>query len=136
MKFAILSRSPKSYSVVRLRRSAVDHGHKIRVLDTMKFAISLEPRRPDLYYDGKPVGHYDAVIPRIGASVTYYGTAVVRQFEQMGVFSANSALGISHSRDKLRCLQILSRHDVEIPDTELVGINGLAEAVLTVAGMP
>jgi len=120
MKVAILSRNPKSYSVVRLRRAALDRGHKIRVLDTMKFAISLEPRRPDLQYKGKPLSSFDAIIPRIGASITYYGTAVVRQFEQMGVFSANSALGIAHSRDKLRCLQILSRHDVNIPNTEFV----------------
>ncbi len=120
MKIAILSRNPKSYSVLRLRRAALDRKHKTKVLDTMKFAISLEPRHPDLYYDGKPVTRFDAIIPRIGASITYYGTAVIRQFEQMGIFSANSALGISHSRDKLRCLQILSRHDVGIPDTAFV----------------
>jgi ribosomal protein S6--L-glutamate ligase len=105
---------------VRLRRAALDRKHKVKLLDTMKFAISLERKYPDLYYDGKPVMHLDAIIPRIGASITYYGTAVVRQFEEMGVFSANSALGISHSRDKLRCLQILSRHDVGIPDTAFV----------------
>jgi len=120
MKIAILSRSPRAYSTRRLRQAALARNHKVKVLDTMQIAISLEPRCPDLYYRGKHVVHYDAVIPRIGASVTYYGTAVVRQFEQMGVFCANSALGISHSRDKLRCLQILSRHDVGIPHTAFV----------------
>lgn len=123
MKIGILSRSPRCYSTVRLRRAAVDRGHKVKVLDTMEFAISLEPRYPDLYYKGKPITHYDAIIPRIGASITYYGTAVVRQLEQMNVFCANSALGISHSRDKLRCLQILSKHDVGIPHTAFVRLK-------------
>ena len=137
MKIAILSRSPRSYSTTRLRRAALDRGHKARVLDTMKFAISLEHRYPDLYYDGKPVSHYDAIIPRIGASITYYGTAVVRQFEQMGVYCANSALGISHSRDKLRCLQILSRHDVGIPDTAFVrDKSDVLPAIKRVGGAP
>ncbi|MHC5108734.1 MAG: RimK family alpha-L-glutamate ligase [Planctomycetota bacterium] len=120
MKFAVLSRSSRIYSTARLVQAAKSRGHLVKVLDTMKFAISLEHRYPDLYYRGKPVSLFDAIIPRIGASITYYGTAVVRQFEQMGVFCANSALGISHSRDKLRCLQILSRHDVGIPDTAFV----------------
>ncbi len=137
MKIAILSRSPKSYSVARLKRAAVDRGHKIKVLDTMKFAISLEPRCPDLHYKGKPISHYDAVIPRIGASITYYGTAVIRQFEQMGIFSANSALGISHSRDKLRCFQMLSRHDVDIPSTEFVrDKEDVLRAIDRVGGAP
>jgi ribosomal protein S6--L-glutamate ligase len=90
------------------------------VLDTLRFAISLEAEAPDLFYQGKSLSHYDAVIPRIGASITYYGTAVVRQFEQMNVFCMNSATGITNSRDKLRSLQILSRHDVGIPATEFV----------------
>jgi len=123
MKIGILSRSPKCYSTRRLRRAAIDRGHKVKILDTMEFAISLEPRYPDLFYKGKPITHYDAIIPRIGASITYYGTAVVRQLEQMNVFCANSALGISHSRDKLRCLQILSKHDVGIPHTAFVRLK-------------
>lgn len=120
MKIAILSRSPRAYSTIRLRQAAAARDHKVQILDTMRFAISLEPRFPDLYFRGKPVRHYDAIIPRIGASITYYGTAVVRQFEQMGVFCANSALGITHSRDKLRSLQILSKHDIGIPDSAFV----------------
>jgi ribosomal protein S6--L-glutamate ligase len=120
VKIAILSRSPRAYSTIRLRQAATARDHKVQILDTMRFAISLEPRFPDLYFRGKPVRHYDAIIPRIGASITYYGTAVVRQFEQMGVFCANSALGITHSRDKLRSLQILSKHDIGIPDSAFV----------------
>ena len=120
MKIAILSRNPRLYSTRRLKEAALERGHRARVLDVLKFVISLEEEYPDLYYSGKPLSSYDAVIPRIGASITYFGTAVVRQFEQMDVFCANSSLGIIRSRDKLRALQILSRHDLGIPPTEFV----------------
>lgn len=120
MKLGILSRSPRCYSTKRLKEAARHRDHKVTVLDTLQFAISLEHKFPDLYYRGKPLSTYDAVIPRIGASITYYGTAVVRQFEQMGVFCANSSSGIVNSRDKLRALQVLSKHDVGIPATEFV----------------
>ncbi len=120
MKLAILSRSLKCYSTRRLREAAVDRGHKVKVLDTVKFSIDLEQGCPDLYFRGKQLSHYDAVLPRIGASITYFGTAVVRQFEQMDVFSTNSSGGISNSRDKLRSLQILSRHHIGIPRTTFV----------------
>jgi ribosomal protein S6--L-glutamate ligase len=120
MNFGILSRSPRAYSTRRLRQAVIDRGHKVRILDTLQFAISIEEQTPELFYRHRPIGSFDAVIPRIGASITYYGTAVVRQFEQMDVFCANSALGISNSRDKLRTLQILSKHDLGIPPTEFV----------------
>ena len=120
MKIAILSRSSKLYSTRRLVAVARSRGHRVRVLDILKFSISLEEEFPDLSYSGKPLSRCDAVIPRIGASVTYFGTAVLRQFEQMEVFCANSSLGIVRSRDKLRALQILSRHDIGIPATEFV----------------
>jgi len=137
MKFAILSRSPRCYSTRRLRAAAVEAGHKVKVLDTLRFSMSLEEACPDLYYGGKPLAHYDGIIPRIGASVTYYGTAVVRQFEQMGVFSVNSALGILHSRDKLRSLQILSRHDIGIPKTAFVrDRHDVLPAIERVGGAP
>lgn len=137
MKIAILSRAPRAYSTRRLRQAAQERGHTVKVLDTLKFAISLEEEAPDLYYRGRHVPHYDAVIPRIGASITYYGTAVVRQFEQMDVFSANSALGIASSRDKLRALQILSRHDLGIPPTEFVRSKvDVLPAIRRVGGAP
>lgn len=120
MKLAILSRSLKCYSTRRLREAAVQRGHKVKVLNTLKFAIDLEQGSPELYFRTKRLSHYDAVLPRIGASITYYGTAVVRQFEQMDVFCANSSAGISNSRDKLRSLQILSRHQIGIPETVFV----------------
>jgi len=137
MKIAILSRSPRCYSTARLRQAAIMRDHKVTVLNTLKFAISLEEQYPDLYYRGKPVKGFDAVIPRVGSSITYYGTAVVRQFEQMGVFSANSALGIVHSRDKLRSLQILSRHDIGIPHTAFVrDKTDVLPAIERVGGAP
>jgi ribosomal protein S6--L-glutamate ligase len=137
MKIAILSRSPEAYSTVRLREAADRRGHRVRVLDTFKFGISLETEYPDLYYAGKPLEPRDAVIPRIGASVTYFGTAVVRQFEQMGVFSVNTALGITNSRDKLRSLQILSKHEVGIPATAFVRARSdVLPAIERVGGTP
>lgn len=120
MKLAILSTSPKSYSTRRLREAAVQRGHKVKVLNTLKFAIDLEQGLPDLYFRTKRLSNYDAVLPRIGASITYFGTAVVRQFEQMDVFCANSSASIANSRDKLRSLQILSRHQIGIPQTTFV----------------
>ncbi len=120
MKLAILSCNLKCYSTRRLREAAESRGHKIKILNTTKFAIDLEEGEPDLYFRQKQLSHYDAVLPRIGASITYFGTAVVRQFEQMDVFCANSSAGITNSRDKLRCLQILSRHHIGIPQTTFV----------------
>ena len=120
MKLAILSRSRGCYSTRRLKEAAQNRGHDVRVLDTWRFAIELEKGEPDLYYRSVQLGHYDAIIPRIGASITYFGTAVVRQFEQMDVFTAASSAGITNSRDKLRCLQILSRHQIGIPEPTFV----------------
>lgn len=137
MKLYILSRSPRSYSTRRLKKAAEHRGHKVRVLDTLQFAIALEQERPDVHYKGKHIALPDSIIPRIGASVTYFGTAIVRQFEQMGVFCLNSALGITHSRDKLRSLQILSRHDVGIPHTAFVRAKtDVMPAIERVGGAP
>ncbi len=120
MKLGILSCNRKCYSTKRLVEAAKQRGHKVTVLNTTKFAIDLRKGQPELYYGQKRLTLYDAVLPRIGSSITYYGTAVVRQFEQMETFSANSSAGISNSRDKLRSLQILSRHHVGIPETTFV----------------
>jgi ribosomal protein S6--L-glutamate ligase len=117
MRIAILSRGPRLYSTRRLREACKDRGHDALVLNPMRFAIDVEQGHPDLYFKGKRLRDYDAVIPRIGASVTFFGTAVVRQFEQMGVFSVNPSHSISVSRDKLRSIQVLSRHHVGFPRT-------------------
>jgi len=137
MKLGILSCSPRSYSTSRLVQAAKQRGHKVHVLNTQKFAIDLERGNPDLYYRVKLLSHYDAVLPRIGSSITYFGTAVVRQFEQMDVFSANSSIGISNSRDKLRSLQILSRHQIGIPKTTFVRDKAdVLPAIERVGGAP
>ncbi len=120
MKLAILSRSLKAYSTRRLKEAALERGHDAKVLDTLKFAIDLKQGVPDLYFRQKQLSDYDAVLPRIGSSITYYGTAVVRQFQEMDIFCANTAHGITNSRDKLRSLQILARHHIGIPETTFV----------------
>lgn len=137
MKLAILSCSPKAYSTRRLKEAALERGHNCRILNTMRFAIDLSGNMPDLQYQGKQLSDYDAVLPRIGASVTYYGTAVVRQFEQMDVYTPNTSNGISNSRDKLRATQILSRHDIGIPKTTFVrSQNDVLSAIKRVGGAP
>ncbi|MGI8793917.1 MAG: RimK family alpha-L-glutamate ligase [Acidimicrobiales bacterium] len=137
MKLGILSRAPRSYSTQRLRAAAEDRGHKVKVLNTLRFAIDLSSSDPDLQFRGRPLSHYDAVLPRIGASVTYFGTAVVRQFEQMDVYTPNTAAGISNSRDKLRAIQILSRHDIGIPGTSFVRDRAdVLPAIERVGGAP
>jgi len=137
MKIAILSCEPKNYSTQRLKEAAQARGHKAVVLNTLRFAIDLDKGSPDLYYRNKGLSNYDAIIPRIGASITYYGTAVVRQFEQMGVFCMNGSMGIIDSRDKLRSLQILSRHDIGMPATEFVqSRRDILSAIERVGGAP
>ncbi len=137
MKLAILSCAPKAYSTRRLKEAALQRGHEADVLNTLKFAIDLDRGSPDLYYRQEHLEHYDAVLPRIGASITYYGTAVVRQFQEMDVFCANTAHGISNSRDKLRSLQILSRHGVGLPRTTFVrDKRDVLPAIERVGGAP
>ncbi len=137
MKLAILSCGPKSYSTRRLKEAALQRGHTVKVLNTLKFAIDLQEGIPDLYFRQKPLSTYDAVLPRIGASITYYGTAVVRQFQEMDVFCANTAHGIINSRDKLRSLQILSRHNIGIPRTTFVrDKKDVLPAIERVGGAP
>src|SRR5437588_3446130 len=117
MRIVILSRNETLYSTRALAEAARQRGHQVRVLDTLQFDIRLSRRNPERLYQGEPVGHVDAVIPRIGASITYFGLAVVRQFEMLGVYCLNESQAIARSRDKLRCLQLLSRHDIGLPPT-------------------
>ncbi len=137
MKLGILSRAPRSYSTQRLKAAALERGHTARVLDTLRFGIDLASDEPDLQYRGKPLSDYDAVIPRIGASITFFGLSVVRQFEQMDVYTPNTSNGIANSRDKLRAIQILSRHDVGIPGTTFVRDRAdVLPAIERVGGAP
>jgi ribosomal protein S6--L-glutamate ligase len=137
VKLAILSRAPRAYSTQRLRAAAIDRGHHVKVLDTLRFAIDLSTEDPDLQFRGRRLSQYDAIIPRIGNSITYYGTAVVRQFERMDVYTPNTANGIANSRDKLRAMQILSRHGIDMPATTFVRNRAdVIPAIERVGGAP
>lgn len=117
MKIAILSRTENIYSTRRLKEAGEEKGHEVDVIDTLHCYMDITRSNPVLRYDGKQLPYYDAVIPRVGASITFYGTAIVRQFEMMGTFCVNESVAISRSRDKLRSLQLLSRKDVGLPRT-------------------
>lgn len=130
MKIAVLSRNPKLYSTQRLVEAIEQKGHQGLVVDHLKCDIVMDDKGPFIFYNGKQLKDIDAVIPRIGASVTFYGTAVVRQFEMMKVFSAVDSLAITRSRDKLRSLQILSRSGVGIPKTAFTNYSKEENKVL------
>ncbi|HER35161.1 MAG: 30S ribosomal protein S6--L-glutamate ligase [Halothiobacillaceae bacterium] len=117
MKIAILSRNPKLYSTRRLIEAAQERGHEVRTLDVLRCYMNIASNNPEVHYKGEELEEFDAVIPRIGASVTFYGTAVLRQFEMMGTFPLNESVAISRSRDKLRSLQLLSRKGIGLPVT-------------------
>ena len=137
LRIVILSRSPRAYSTRRLREACVGRGHSPKVLNTLRFSMGIEKGHPKLFFKNRPLRRYDAVIPRIGASITLYGTAVVRQFEQMGVFTLASSNAISVSRDKLRGTQVLSRHDLGIPPTAFVrDRRSVLHAIDQVGGAP
>ncbi|HBB35562.1 MAG TPA: 30S ribosomal protein S6--L-glutamate ligase [Cyanobacteria bacterium UBA8803] len=133
MKIAILSQDGSLYSTQRLKEAGEVRGHEMRVIDYLRCYMNIAAHKPTVIYQGKPLEDFDAIIPRIGASKTFYGTAVVRQFQLMGVFSANDSQAISRSRDKLRCLQILSREGIGLPVTGFAhstqDIDGLIDIV-------
>ena len=137
MKIAILSQDASLYSTRRLKEAGDEQGHQVRVIPYLRCYMNITSNRPSIMFNGSPLENFDAVIPRIGASRTFYGTAVVRQFEVMGVFSANQSQAISRSRDKLRCMQILAKKGVGLPVTGFAhatqDIDGLIE---TVGGAP
>jgi ribosomal protein S6--L-glutamate ligase len=137
MKIAILSRSPKIYSTVRLMEAVSAHGHQPVLIDHTKCYVSIEKGNPSIRYAGKELKGIDAVIPRIGASVTFYGTAIVRQFEMMRIFSANESQAIVRSRDKLRSMQLLSRAGLGIPKTVFAdNSRNVDELIEMVGGAP
>jgi ribosomal protein S6--L-glutamate ligase len=137
MRISILSRAPNCYSTRRLHEAVLSRGHDVEILDPTRLVIDLDQGEPDLLLNGHHLSIPDAIIPRIGSSITRYGTSVVRQFEQMDVFTPNTAAGIGNSRDKLRSLQILSRHDVGIPRTAYVFDKRDVESALNrVGGAP
>jgi ribosomal protein S6--L-glutamate ligase len=117
MKIALLSRNRKLYSSRRLIEAAEARGHEVVVVDVLRAYMNIASHKPSIHYKGHPIEGVEAVIPRIGASVTAYGTAVLRQFEMMGVVSLNESVAISRSRDKLRSMQLLSRKGIGMPLT-------------------
>ncbi|MGH8042461.1 MAG: 30S ribosomal protein S6--L-glutamate ligase [Rudaea sp.] len=117
MKIAILSRNTKLYSTRRLVEAARARNHRVRVLDPLRCYMRIAPGDFSVHYQGRALADYDAVIPRVGASITFYGTAVLRQLEMMGVYSPNSSDAILRARDKLRCLQLLAREGIGLPTT-------------------
>ncbi|MGB0632417.1 MAG: 30S ribosomal protein S6--L-glutamate ligase [Alphaproteobacteria bacterium] len=117
MKIAMLARNPNLYSHKRLVEAAEERGHDIDVIDTLRVYMNISSHKPDVRYRGEVLPKFDAVIPRIGASITFYGLAVLRQFEMMGTWSLNESVAIGRSRDKLRSLQLLSRAGIGLPVT-------------------
>ncbi|MFT5539156.1 MAG: ribosomal protein S6--L-glutamate ligase [Alphaproteobacteria bacterium] len=134
MKIAMLARNPKLYSHRRLVEAAESRGHEFKIINTLKCYMNITSHRPEVIYDGHKLEGYDAVIPRIGASVTFYGLAVLRQFEMMGVYPLNESVSIGRSRDKLRCMQILSREGIGLPVTAFAHDPSQTEEVLQIAG--
>ncbi len=117
MKIALLSRNRNLYSSKRLIEAAEERGHETQVIDVLRVYMNITSHKPSVHYKGKELENFDAVIPRVGSSVTYYGAAVLRQFEMMGVYPVNESVAITRSRDKLRSMQLLSRRGVGLPIT-------------------
>ncbi|MCT4701325.1 30S ribosomal protein S6--L-glutamate ligase [Enterobacteriaceae bacterium H20N1] len=117
MKIAILSRDGTLYSCKRLREAAVRRGHTVEIIDPLSCYMNINPAAPSVHYKGRQLPHYDAVIPRIGSAITFYGTAVLRQFEMLGSYPLNESVAITRARDKLRSLQLLARQGIDLPVT-------------------
>ena len=137
MKIAILSRNRHLYSTRRLIEAAETRGHEIKVIDVLRCYMNISSRKPSVHFEGEDLSDFDAVIPRIGASVTSYGTAVLRQFEVMGVYPLIESVALSRSRDKLRSLQLLSRKGIGLPITGFANKPGdIRDLIKLVGGAP
>ncbi|MFW8594432.1 30S ribosomal protein S6--L-glutamate ligase [Cribrihabitans neustonicus] len=134
MKIVMLARNSQLYSHKRLKEAAEARGHQLDMVDTLRCYMNIATRRPEVYYNGQKLTGYDAVIPRIGASVTFYGMAVLRQFEMMGVYPLNESVAIGRSRDKLRSMQLMARDGIGLPVTTFAHDPKQTEEVLKLAG--
>jgi ribosomal protein S6--L-glutamate ligase len=134
MKIAMLARNPNLYSHKRLVETAEERGHELQIIDTLKVYLNVASHRPEIRYKGATLEGFDAVIPRIGASITFFGTAVLRQFEMMGVYPLNESVSIGRSRDKLRSLQLLARKGIGLPVTVFAHGTSQAEDILQMIG--
>ncbi len=130
----MLARNPSLYSHERIKEAAEVRGHELDIINTLRCYMNIASRRPQIYYNGEQLPTYDAVIPRIGASVTFYGLAVLRQFEMMGVYPLNESVAIGRSRDKLRSMQLLARDGIGLPVTTFAHDPKQTEEVLKLAG--
>ncbi|APX12382.1 30S ribosomal protein S6--L-glutamate ligase [Tateyamaria omphalii] len=134
MKIAMMARNANLYSHRRLKEAAESRGHELDIINTLRCYMNIASRRPEIYYNGEKLTGYDAVIPRIGASVTFYGLAVLRQFEMMGVYPLNESVAIGRSRDKLRSMQLLARDGIGLPVTTFAHDPKQTDEVLKLAG--
>jgi ribosomal protein S6--L-glutamate ligase len=134
MKIAMLARNAELYTHKRLKAAAEERGHTLDIINTLRCYMNIASHRPEVYYNGDKLVGYDAVIPRIGASITFYGTAVLRQFEMQGVYPLNESVGIGRSRDKLRSMQLLARDGIGLPVTTFAHDPKQTEEVLDLAG--
>jgi len=134
MKIGILSRGANLYSTKRLVEAAKSRGHQVSVVDTLKCYMDITSKKPMVFYQNTELSDFNAIIPRIGASITFYGTAVLRQFEMMGVFSLNESVAISRARDKLRSLQLLSRHGIGLPITGFAHSTKMTQDLIKLVG--
>jgi ribosomal protein S6--L-glutamate ligase len=134
VKLAMLARNAGLYSHTRIVAAAAARGHEIEVVDTLKCYMNIASHRPEVRYKGRSLEGFDAVIPRIGASITFYGLAVLRQFEMMGVYPLNESVAIGRSRDKLRCLQLLSRKGIGLPVTAFAHVTSQADDLIDMVG--
>jgi ribosomal protein S6--L-glutamate ligase len=134
MNIAILSRDTKLYSTRRIKEAGEKRGHKVEIIDHMKCQLLIEKKNPMVWFNGRKLDYFDAIIPRIGASVTFYGAAVVRQFEMMKVFTAVESQALIRSRDKLRSLQIMSRAGMDLPKTIFMDYSRDTEGVIEAVG--
>jgi len=134
MKIAMLARNAELYSHKRLKAAAKERGHTLDIINTLRCYMNIASRRPEVYYNGSKLEGYQAVIPRIGASITFYGMAVLRQFEMQGVYPLNESVGIGRSRDKLRSMQLLARDGIGLPVTTFAHDPKQTEEVLELAG--
>jgi len=134
MKIMMLARNAELYSHQRLIEAAEMRGHQIDIFDTLRCYMNITSHRPELRYGGEKVEGYDAVIPRIGASITFYGTAVLRQLEMMGVYPLNESVAIGRSRDKLRSMQLLARDGIGLPVTAFAHDTNKTDEVIKIAG--
>ena len=134
MRIIMLARNHNLYSHKRLKEAAEKRGHELDMVNTLRCYMNIASRRPDVYYNGERLTGYDAVIPRIGASVTFYGLAVLRQFEMGGIYPLNESVAIGRSRDKLRSMQLLAREGIGLPVTTFAHDPKQTEEVLRIAG--